>query len=76
MPLPIISNMIALFLFKMYRQFMKFLKLDKITQNRPQDKSALLKITSNFSTKTFVVGTQKNRLNGTVLLDTQNTCLN
>ena len=29
-----------------------------------------------FSTKTYVVGTQKNRLNETVLLSTQNTCLN
>ena len=31
---------------------------------------------SYFSTKTYVVGTQKNRLNETVLLSTQNTCLN
>ena len=31
---------------------------------------------SHFSTKTYVVGTQKNRLNETVLLSTQNTCLN
>ena len=30
---------------------------------------------SYFSTKTYVVGTQKNRLNETVLLSTQNTCL-
>ena len=29
-----------------------------------------------FSTKTYVVGTQKNRLNETVLLSTQNICLN
>ena len=29
-----------------------------------------------FSSKTYVVGTQKNRLNETVLLSTQNTCLN
>ena len=28
----------------------------------------------NFSTKTYVVGTQKNRLNETVLLSTQNIC--
>ena len=28
-----------------------------------------------FSTKTYVVGTQKNRLDATVLLSTQNTCL-
>ena len=31
---------------------------------------------SYFSTKTHVVGIQKNRLNETVLLSTQNTCLN
>ena len=31
---------------------------------------------SHFSIKTYVVGTQKNRLNETVLLSTQNTCLN
>ena len=31
---------------------------------------------SYFSIKTCVVGTQKNRLNETVLLSTQNTCLN
>ena len=29
---------------------------------------------SYFSTKTFVVGTQKDRLNETVLLNTQNIC--
>ena len=29
-----------------------------------------------FSSKTYVVGTQKNRLNETDLLSTQNTCLN
>ena len=31
---------------------------------------------SYFSTKTYVVGTQKNRLTETVLLSTQNICLN
>ena len=31
---------------------------------------------SSFSTKTYVVGTRKNRLNETVLLSTRNTCLN
>ena len=31
---------------------------------------------SYFSTKTYVVGAQKNRLNETVLLHTQNICLN
>ena len=43
----------------------------------PPDKSVYWKIYfSYFSTKTYVVGTQKNRLNETVLLSTQNTCLN
>ena len=32
------------------------------------------KLFSYFSTKTYVVGTQKNRLNETVLLSTQNIC--
>ena len=31
-------------------------------------------ILSYFSTKTYVVGTQKNRLNETVLLSTENIC--
>ena len=31
---------------------------------------------SYFLSETYVVGTQKNRLNETVLLSTQNTCLN
>ena len=40
--------------------------------HRPQYKT----IFSYFSTKTYVVGTQENRLNETVLLSTQKTCLN
>ena len=40
---------------------------------RPSDKSAKLKKKSYFSAKTYVVGTQKNHLNKTVLLITQNT---
>ena len=40
-------------------------------------KSVQLKIHFFFiSTKTYVVGTQKNRLNERVLLSTENTCLN
>ena len=39
-------------------------------------KSAYQKIFSYFSTKTYVVGTQKNLLDETVLLSTQNICLN
>ena len=39
------------------------------------DKSVLIKkIFSYFSTKTYVVGTQKDCLIETVLLSTQNTC--
>ena len=34
------------------------------------------KLFSLFLFKTYVVGTQKNRLNETVLLSAQNTCLN
>ena len=43
---------------------------------KPPDKSALSKKYFYFSTKTYVVGTQKNRLNETVLLSTHNLCLN
>ena len=42
--------------------------------SREQDKSAYLKI-KFFSNKTYVFGTQKNCLNETVLLSTQNKCL-
>ena len=42
----------------------------------PQIRVCNEKLFSYFSTKTYVVGTQKNRLNETVLLRTQNTCLN
>ena len=45
-----------------------------VVSSRPPDKSVYWKII--FSSKTYVVGTQKNRLNETVLLSTQNTCLN
>ena len=41
---------------------------------RPLNKSANQKKISYFSTKTYVVCTQKNRLNETVLLSTQNIC--
>ena len=41
--------------------------------NRPLVKS-VEKYFSYFSTKTYVVGTLKNRLNETVLLSTQNVC--
>ena len=47
------------------------------SEYRPPDKNVYLTIIfSRFSTKTYVVGTQKNRLNETVLLSTQNTRLN
>ena len=45
-------------------------------QDRPLVKSAYPKLFSYFSTKTYVVGTQKNRLNETVLLSTKNICCN
>ena len=43
-----------------------------LTNVRPPDKSAYQKLFSYFSTKTYVVGTQKNRLQETVLSRTQN----
>ena len=43
---------------------------------RSPDKSAHWKIIFFISHPKHVVGTQKNRLNETVLLSTQNTCLN
>ena len=42
----------------------------------PQIRVRIGKLFLYFSSKTYVVGTQKNRLNETVLLSTQNTCLN
>ena len=44
--------------------------------SRTPDKNAYWNFFSYFSTKTYVVGTQKNHLNETVLLSTQNICLN
>ena len=45
--------------------------------DRPLDKGVFLKIYfSYFSTQTYVVGTQKNGLNETLLLGTQNKCFN
>ena len=41
-----------------------------------QIKVRILNLFSYFSTDTYVVGTQKNRLDETVLLSTHNTCLN
>ena len=46
------------------------------TLTGPQIRVLTWKLFSYFSTKTYDVGTQKNRLNETVLLSTQNTCLN
>ena len=40
----------------------------------PRYKYLIKKIFSDFSTKTYVVDAQKNRLNETVLLSTQNIC--
>ena len=46
------------------------------TGNACLSSDSLLELFSYFSTIIYVVGTQKNRLNETVLLSTQNTCLN
>ena len=45
-------------------------------ESKPPDKSVFCKTIFYFSSKAYVVGTQKNCLNETVLLSTQNTCLN
>ena len=49
---------------------------NNINNNRPPDKSAIENYVLYFLAKTYVVGTQKNRLNETVLLSTQNACFN
>ena len=50
---------------------------NEITTHRTPDKRAYWKIIFLiFSTETYVVGTQKNRLNERVLLSTQNTGIN
>ena len=50
------------------------MKLDWPLCVKPPDKRVIKNYFSYFSTKTYVVGTQKNRLNETVLLSTQNKC--
>ena len=45
-------------------------------KDRPPDRSVYGKLFSLFLIQTYVMGTQKNRLNETVLLSTENTCLN
>ena len=45
-----------------------------VTQQDFSEESVTEKWFSYFSTKTYVVGTQKNRPNETVLLSTQNIC--
>ena len=49
---------------------------DLLIRADPQIRVRNSKLFSYFSTKTYVVGTQKNRPIETVLLNTQNTCLN
>ena len=44
-------------------------------ESRPPDKCVLENYFLYFSSKTYVVGTQKNHLTETVLLSTQNICL-
>ena len=45
-------------------------------KSRPSDKCVMENDLFYFSTNTYVVGTQKKRLNEKVLLSTQNKCLN
>ena len=42
----------------------------------PQDKECKENSLCYFTTKTYIAGTQKNRLNETVLLSIENLCLN
>ena len=49
-----------------------FLQIELYIFNRPLVKSVYQKSISYFSTKTYVVGTQKNSLNEKVILSTQN----
>ena len=57
-----------------YQSFKQF-EFTLVTQ-APRLECVLEKCFLYFSSKTYVVGTQKSRLNETVLLSTQNTCLN
>ena len=57
------------------------IKSQSVDESSPRNagKSSRLSIENYFpysSTKTYIVGAQKNCLNETVLLSTQNTCLN
>ena len=57
------------------------IKSQSVDESSPRNvgKFSRLPIENSFpysSNKTYVVGAQKNRLNETVLLSTQNTCLN
>ena len=55
----------------------KFYENDQMGKYQaPQIRVCNFKLFSYFSTKTYVMSTQKNRLNETVLLSTQNTCFN
>ena len=47
---------------------------NRITTHKIPQLTVIENCFSYFSTKTYVVGTQKNRLDETVLLSTQNTC--
>ena len=77
----IISNLVTLNTesLKTYSKSALFVETffnQKLNDNQDFSKECVPKKNSYFSTKTYVVGTQKNRLNETVLLSTQNTCLN
>ena len=50
--------------------------MGKVVKGKSPDECILKKYFLYFSSKTYVVGNQNNRLNQTFLLTTQNTCLN
>ena len=65
------SNLICV-----HTDFMPKLVLEISIYTSLQIRMRIGKLFLYFSSKTYVEGTQKNRLNETVLLSTQNTCLN
>ena len=63
-------------LFLIFNQMLSIRAYGRHAWGRPPDKSAYwINYFLYFSSKTYVVGTQKNGLNETVLLSTKNTCL-
>ena len=70
-----VSELVTGFFFVKKKNSMETCRMARFKYARPPDKSAYW-IIFFCSSKTYVVGTQKNCLNETVLLSTQNTCLN